>query len=69
MDNPIQVCVGTLDLAAVHSITQYVEIIAEEDKRQRVSFFQVLQLFLSSYFIQFYFLVTVDGFYQKSREE
>lgn len=36
MDNPIQVCVGTLDLAAVHSVTQHVEIIAEEDKRQRV---------------------------------
>lgn len=30
-------CVGTLDLAAVHTVTQHVEIIAEEDKRQRVS--------------------------------
>ena len=39
MDNPLQVCVGTLDLAAVHSITQYVEIMAEEDKRQRLKDF------------------------------
>jgi hypothetical protein len=37
MDNPLQVCVGTMDLAAVHSVTQHVEIIAEEDKRQRVT--------------------------------
>jgi len=36
MDNPLQVCVGTMDLAAVHSVAQHVEIIAEEDKRQRV---------------------------------
>ena len=36
MDNPLQVCVGTLDLAAVHSVTQHVEILNEEDKRQRV---------------------------------
>ena len=26
-----------MDLAAVHSVTQHVEIIAEEDKRQRVT--------------------------------
>lgn len=38
MDNPIQVCVGTLDLAAVHTVTQHVEILAEEDKRQRVKY-------------------------------
>ena len=36
MDNPMQICVGTLDLAAVHSVTQYVEIISEEEKRGRV---------------------------------
>lgn len=34
MDNPLQVCVGTLDLAACHSVTQHIEIIAEEEKRQ-----------------------------------
>uniref|UniRef100_A0A0N8BTU9 RNA helicase n=1 Tax=Daphnia magna TaxID=35525 RepID=A0A0N8BTU9_9CRUS len=36
MDNPLQVCVGTLDLAACHSVTQHVEILDEEDKRQRL---------------------------------
>lgn len=36
MDNPLQVCVGTLDLAAVHSVTQHVEILDEGEKRQRV---------------------------------
>ncbi|XP_060557473.1 probable ATP-dependent RNA helicase DDX43 [Ruditapes philippinarum] len=36
LTNPIQVFVGSLDLAAVHSVTQRVEIIAEEDKKQRI---------------------------------
>jgi ATP-dependent RNA helicase DDX43 len=36
MDSPLQVYVGTLDLAAVHSVSQRVEIMAEEDKRQRL---------------------------------
>ncbi|XP_021914078.1 probable ATP-dependent RNA helicase DDX43 isoform X2 [Zootermopsis nevadensis] len=32
MKNPIQVFIGTLDLAAVHSVTQRIELIKEEDK-------------------------------------
>ncbi|KAL3868312.1 hypothetical protein ACJMK2_041133 [Sinanodonta woodiana] len=36
MKNPIQVFVGSLDLAAVHSVTQRVEIVEEEDKKERV---------------------------------
>ena len=37
MDNPLQVYVGTLDLAACHSVTQIVKIVGEDEKRQRVS--------------------------------
>lgn len=36
MCNPIQVCVGTLDLAAVHSVTQVIKIIDEDDKFRQV---------------------------------
>lgn len=36
MANPIQVCVGTLDLAAVHSVTQVIRIMTEEDKFREV---------------------------------
>lgn len=36
MVNPIQVCVGTLDLAAVHSVTQVIKIIEEDDKYREV---------------------------------
>lgn len=36
MNNPIQVCVGSLDLAAVHTVTQVVEILDEDDKFNRV---------------------------------
>ncbi|PNF17555.1 hypothetical protein B7P43_G15556 [Cryptotermes secundus] len=32
MKNPIQVFIGTLDLAAVHSVTQTIEIVEEDDK-------------------------------------
>lgn len=32
MKNPIQVCVGSLDLAAVHSVTQIITMIEEDDK-------------------------------------
>ena len=34
MENPITVCVGTMDLKACHSVTQKVYIIEEEEKRQ-----------------------------------
>lgn len=36
MKNPIQVWVGTLDLAAVHSVSQVIEIMDEEDKSYRI---------------------------------
>lgn len=36
MSNPIQICVGTLDLAAVHSVTQVIKIIDEENKFDEV---------------------------------
>ncbi|XP_055919226.1 probable ATP-dependent RNA helicase DDX43 [Eupeodes corollae] len=36
MKNPIQVCVGTLDLAAVHSVSQVIEIMDEDDKSYRI---------------------------------
>ncbi|XP_058465646.1 probable ATP-dependent RNA helicase DDX43 [Malaya genurostris] len=39
MSNPIQVYVGTLDLAATHSVTQNIELIDEEDKYMRVQNF------------------------------
>lgn len=32
MTNPIQVFIGSLDLAAVHSVTQKIELVEEEDK-------------------------------------
>lgn len=37
MNNPIQVCVGSLDLAAVHTVEQIIEIVDEDDKFYRVS--------------------------------
>lgn len=37
MINPVQVCIGSLDLAAVHSVQQIIEIMSEEDKFYRVS--------------------------------
>ncbi|XP_073817416.1 probable ATP-dependent RNA helicase DDX43 [Musca autumnalis] len=32
MNNPIQVCVGSLDLAATHTVTQLIEIVEEDEK-------------------------------------
>lgn len=59
MNNPLQVCVGTLDLAAVHSVTQHIEILDEKDKRQRVlsKFVNILELFL---FLKVYFFKLLD---------
>lgn len=37
MVNPVQVCIGSLDLAAVHSVEQIIDIIDEEKKFERVS--------------------------------
>lgn len=36
MKNPVQVYVGTLDLAATHTVTQQIEVLDEEDKYVRV---------------------------------
>lgn len=44
MSNPVQICVGTLDLAAVHTVTQLVEIMDEEAKWERVSWFHSIKL-------------------------
>lgn len=37
MKDPIQVVVGSLDLAATHTVTQYIEIMTDEEKEGRVS--------------------------------
>ena len=37
MKNPVTVCVGSLDLAAVHSVTQTIHIVDEEEKITMVS--------------------------------
>lgn len=37
MKNPVQVCIGTLDLAAVHSVEQIIELIEEDKKFDRVN--------------------------------
>lgn len=36
MKKPMQVFIGTLDLAACHTVTQYVEYVDEEFKKQRL---------------------------------
>lgn len=36
MKNPVQVFIGTLDLAACHSVTQVIEMIPEEEKHDRL---------------------------------
>lgn len=47
MSNPIQVCVGTLDLAAVHSVTQVIKIIDEDDKFRTVRKYSMLTFSIS----------------------
>lgn len=37
MKDPIQVFIGTLDLAACHSVTQVIELVQEEEKHDKVS--------------------------------
>uniref|UniRef100_A0A182K4E1 RNA helicase n=1 Tax=Anopheles christyi TaxID=43041 RepID=A0A182K4E1_9DIPT len=39
MHDPIQVYIGTLDLAATHTVTQVIEVMDEEDKFQRINEF------------------------------
>ncbi|XP_062570833.1 probable ATP-dependent RNA helicase DDX43 [Saccostrea cucullata] len=36
LKDPIQVFVGSLDLATCHSVTQFIEIVDQEDKKERV---------------------------------
>lgn len=38
MSNPIQIFVGSLDLAATHTVTQMIEIMDDESKWERVGF-------------------------------
>lgn len=54
MINPVQVCIGSLDLAAVHSVEQVIEIIDEEWKYYRVSF--IFISFLLCFLFFFYSL-------------
>ncbi|XP_071965095.1 probable ATP-dependent RNA helicase DDX43 [Antedon mediterranea] len=43
MKDPMQVYVGSLDLAACHSVTQLIEVLDEEDKRSRLlDFFEAM---------------------------
>lgn len=44
MKNPYQVFIGSLDLAAVHTVTQIVEILAEEEKFGRIMRFVKQQM-------------------------
>lgn len=41
MNNPIQVCVGTLDLTATHTVKQIIEIIEEDEKFDAVSYKEI----------------------------
>lgn len=42
MNNPIQVFIGSLDLAATHTVTQKIEIMDEEEKYSRVSVTKII---------------------------
>jgi ATP-dependent RNA helicase DDX43 len=44
MKNPFQVVVGSLDLAATHSVVQCIEIMNEEDKFERIMKFVLEEL-------------------------
>lgn len=41
MQNPIQVFIGSLDLAAVHTVKQQIYMISEEDKMPMVNCYTV----------------------------
>lgn len=56
MENPIQVCIGTLDLAAVHSVTQVIKIIDEENK------FREVIIAMSTYTSHFLFSMSALAF-------
>lgn len=55
MGNPITVCVGTMDLKAVHSVTQKIYIIDEEEKTNMVRY----SIFTITYFNLVYFLIII----------
>ena len=45
MTDPMTVFVGSLDLATVHTVTQFVEVVQEEEKMQRLfGFIEQLQV-------------------------
>lgn len=44
MKNPVQVFVGSLDLAAVHSVTQRIYMVNEDEKSDLVSILRALIL-------------------------
>lgn len=58
MNNPIQVCIGSLDLAAVHSVTQIVKFMDENDKFDMVSRLYPFQ-FIKNYKKRF-FIIAAD---------
>ncbi|KAI9580505.1 hypothetical protein GQX74_012586 [Glossina fuscipes] len=49
MSNPIQVCVGSLDLAATHSVRQVVEVVEEDEKFYMFGFTNVHELQIKSF--------------------
>lgn len=66
MKNPIQVCVGSLDLAAVHTVTQKIYMISEDEKLDMVSsilkwIIEIhlfsLQLYIISFFYQLFEII------------
>lgn len=67
MKNPIQVCVGSLDLAAVHTVTQKICMINEDEKLDMVSSILkwirelihlfLLQLYIISFFYQLFEMI------------
>lgn len=62
MKNPIQVCVGSLDLAAVHTVTQKIYMISEDEKLDMVSTvlkWTVIHLFLLQLYIISFFLLAI----------
>lgn len=65
MKNPIQVFVGSLDLATVHTVTQTIYIIEEEEKTNMVNIMRnssnyALKLKYLFLLLFFYYLFLID---------
>lgn len=65
MKNPIQVFVGSLDLATVHTVTQTIYIIEEEEKTDMVNIMRnssnyALKLKYLFLLLFFYYLFLID---------